>query len=120
MASSLPIDLAGTPILTILLAVPLIGAILLAFIPGQNVQAIRRVALLTALIAFVVSLVAVLGFRVHESGFQLTEKVSWIPFLGINYELGVDGISLILVVLTTLLSWISILDRKSTRLNSSH
>jgi NADH-quinone oxidoreductase subunit M len=109
MASSLPIDLAGTPILTILLAVPLIGAILLAFIPGQNVQAIRRVALLTALIAFAVSLVAVLGFRVHESGFQLTEKVSWIPFLGINYELGVDGISLILVVLTTLLSWISIL-----------
>jgi NADH-quinone oxidoreductase subunit M len=109
MTSSVPIDLAGIPILTILLAIPLIGSLVIAFIPGQNVQAIRRVALLTALIAFAVSLVAVLGFRVHESGFQLTEKVSWIPFLGINYEIGVDGISLVLVVLTTLLSWISIL-----------
>ncbi len=103
------IDLAGIPILSLIVAIPLVGAILLAFVPGDRVVLIRRLALLIALAAFAVSLVAVLGFDRNASGFQLTEKVAWIPYFGINYELGIDGISLILVVLTTLLSWVAIL-----------
>jgi NADH-quinone oxidoreductase subunit M len=112
------IDLGTIPILSLIIATPLLGAIVLAFIPGRNVVAIRWVALAFALVAFALSLVAVLGFDISQpvqgtgadaSIYQFTEKVSWIPFFGINYQVGVDGISLMLVVLTTLLSWIAIL-----------
>ncbi len=103
------LDLTGVPVLSILLAVPLVGAILLAFVPGDRPQLVRRLALLIALVTFGISLAAVLAFDPAQSGYQLRETTSWIPFFGIQYDLGVDGISLVLVVLTTLLSWISIL-----------
>ena len=50
-----------------------------------------------------------MGFHISDPGFQYQETVSWIPFFGIQYQVGMDGISLLLVVLTTLLTWISIL-----------
>jgi NADH-quinone oxidoreductase subunit M len=103
------LDLTGIPILSLIVFTPLVGALLLAFIPSENLRAIRSTALGVALVAFALSLVAVLGFAVREPGFQLTENVPWIPFFGINYQLGMDGISLVLVVLTTTLSWIAIL-----------
>ncbi len=103
------LDLAGVPILSLIIFAPLVGAILLAFIPGEHVKLIRRVALLTAVVAFLISLVAVLGFDQQATTYQFTEDVSWIPFFGIDYSLGMDGISLVLVVLTTLLSWVAIL-----------
>ncbi len=103
------IDLPGIPILSLIIFTPLVGALLLAFIPGQNLRAIRWTALGIALVAFVLSLVAILGFTIDQPGYQFEEKVAWIPFFGINYQLGMDGISLLLVVLTTTLTWISIL-----------
>jgi len=103
------ISLSGIPILSLIIFAPLVGALILALVPGQNLRAVKTVALGTALVTFALSLVAVLGFDIADSAFQYTEKVSWIPFFGINYQVGMDGISLLLVVLTTLLSWISIL-----------
>jgi NADH-quinone oxidoreductase subunit M len=103
------ISLAGVPILSLIIFAPLVGALILALMPGENVRAVKAVALGTALVTFALSIVAVLGFHIGDPGFQYQETVSWIPFFGIQYQVGMDGISLLLVVLTTLLSWISIL-----------
>jgi NADH-quinone oxidoreductase subunit M len=99
--------MSGVPILTLIVFVPLAGALLLAFLPTS---AARPVALGTALLTWVLSLLLAVGFSAARGGlFQFTEHASWIPAFGIEYRLGVDGLSLLLVVLTTTLSWISIL-----------
>ena len=97
----------GFPILSIITFLPLVGALLIAFLPAGYA---RPVALGAALLTWVVSLLLVIGFAAGRGGlFQFTEELSWIPTFGIEYKLGVDGLSLLLVVLTTTLSWISIL-----------
>src|SRR4051794_11455272 len=98
--------LHGLPILSIITFLPLIGAIVLALAPTRYA---RPLALATALLTWVVSLVLAAGFQVGVSGFQFKEVASWISLFGIQYKLGVDGLSLALVVLTTTLTWISIL-----------
>ena len=98
--------LQGVPILSLVTFIPLVGAIVIAFAPTSWA---RRLALGTALLAWVVSLVLAAGVQAGLSGFQLVEEVSWIPLFGIEYKLGIDGLSLALVVLTTTLTWISIL-----------
>jgi len=103
------INLSGVPILSAIVFGPLVGAVVLALLPRENKQLLRRVALLISLIVFGLSLLLVLGFKTGADGFQFEERASWIPAFGINYHLGVDGISLILVLLTTTLTWISIL-----------
>jgi NADH-quinone oxidoreductase subunit M len=85
---------------------PLVGALVIGFAP---VRWARILALATALIAWVISLWIAVGFDAGASGFQLVEQVDWIPIFGIQYKLGIDGLSLALVVLTTTLTWISIL-----------
>jgi NADH-quinone oxidoreductase subunit M len=103
------INLSGLPILSAIVFGPLLGAVVLAFLPRENRQLLRRVALLISLIVFGLSLLLIIAFKPGVDGFQFEERASWIPAFGINYHLGVDGISLILVVLTTTLTWISIL-----------
>jgi NADH-quinone oxidoreductase subunit M len=110
------ISLAGVPILSLIIFAPLVGALILAFVPGENLRAVKAVALGTALVTFAFSIVAILGFQIDApcvapdvGCFQYQETVSWIPFFGIQYQVGMDGISLLLVVLTTTLTWISIL-----------
>ncbi|MEO5918114.1 MAG: NADH-quinone oxidoreductase subunit M [Candidatus Limnocylindrales bacterium] len=97
----------GLPILSLITFLPLAGALLIAFLPSTYA---RPVALGAALLTWIVSLLLAIGFSASRGGlFQFTEEVSWIPAFGIEYKLGVDGLSLLLVVLTTTLSWISIL-----------
>ena len=97
----------GLPILSLITFLPLAGAIAVAVLPARYA---RPVALAAALLAWVASLLLLVGFSVGRGGlFQFTEELSWIPLFGIKYKLGVDGLSLLLVVLTTTLSWISIL-----------
>ncbi|TAL06693.1 MAG: NADH-quinone oxidoreductase subunit M, partial [Chloroflexota bacterium] len=97
----------GFPILSIITFLPLVGALVIAFLPATYA---RPVALGAALLTWIVSLLLVVGFAAGRGGlFQFTEELSWIPTFGIEYKLGVDGLSLLLVVLTTTLSWISIL-----------
>jgi NADH-quinone oxidoreductase subunit M len=99
--------MTGFPILSLIIFMPLAGALLIAFLPAR---AARPVALGAALLTWVLSLLLAIGFSVGRGGlFQFTEGASWIPAFGIQYKVGVDGLSLLLVVLTTTLSWISIL-----------
>jgi NADH-quinone oxidoreductase subunit M len=100
------VTLGSLPILTIVTFLPLAGAILVAVLPRTLT---RGVALATALVTWVASLVLLAGFHAGTPGFQFVEQADWIPLFGIQYKLGVDGLSLVLVVLTTTLTWISIL-----------
>jgi len=100
-------------ILSIILFTPLLGAILLLFVPKDNKEAIRWIANFFALAGLLVSLPLVPWFWAQrfEPGFKFIEGSAnnWIPSIGAGYVLGIDGISFLLIMLTTLLGWISIL-----------
>jgi len=96
-------------LLTSMGALPLLGALLIAFLPAVNTKLIKQAAFVISLLVAGVGISAALGFDVNKSGFQYVEKYSWIPALGINYQLGVDGISLILILLSVILVPIVIL-----------
>ena len=98
------------PILSIVTYLPAAGALLMAlFVSGRNHNAIRYTALGIGLADFLLSLLILPYYKVGESGFQLMEKTDWIPGLGVQYQMGVDGISLLLVLLTTFLGALAIL-----------
>jgi NADH-quinone oxidoreductase subunit M len=89
------------PVLTLLILVPALGAgaILLIASPESRTL-IRSIALAATVVTFALSLLVLVDFRV-EAGFQLNEDLPWIPEWGIRYRLGVDGVSLFLILLTT-------------------
>jgi len=96
-------------ILSIVLFVPLAGAILLLLLPKDNKELIRWVANLVGFAGFAVSVPLAVWFDSSADGFQFVEKAQWIPSIGASYSLGIDGISLLLVMLTTVLGFLSIL-----------
>src|ERR1700752_1171226 len=103
-------------ILSIILFTPLVGAILLLFVPKENKDAIRWIANIFALGGFLISLPLIPMFwEKVKSGdpdpFKFIEGTAnnWIPSIGAGYVLGIDGISFLLIMLTTLLGWVSIL-----------
>ncbi|MDE3060794.1 MAG: NADH-quinone oxidoreductase subunit M, partial [Pseudomonadota bacterium] len=100
-------------LLTALICLPLLGAFLiLLLVRGDTPHAAaeaRYIALFTTLLTFAMSLPCWIGFDTHTADFQFVEKVEWVRGLGINYYLGIDGISLFMVLLTTLLMPICIL-----------
>lgn len=103
-------------LLSWMIAVPFLGIAVLAFVQDQ--EWIRRTALAATLVDFGLSLMLWAGFDVGNQGMQFVERVPWMPTFNIQYAVGVDGISLPLVVLTTLLcplcvlcSWRSIKTR---------
>src|SRR5215471_15957532 len=100
-------------ILSIILFTPLVGTILLLFIPKENKNAIRWMANIFGILGFVVSVPLVPWFWAlkDRAGFQFVEgsPSNWIPTIGAGYVLGIDGISFLLIMLTTLLGAISIL-----------
>jgi NADH-quinone oxidoreductase subunit M len=100
-------NVGDIPILSIVTFTPLVGALVIAVAPGRYA---RLLALAASLLAWAISLLLLIGFDPSSGrAFQLIESHDWIPVFGIQYKVGVDGLSLILVVLTTTLSWISIL-----------
>jgi NADH-quinone oxidoreductase subunit M len=100
-------------ILSIILFTPLVGALLLLFVPKENKNAVRWIANIFALGGFLISLPLVPWFwdKRFDAGFKFVEGSTnnWIPSIGAGYVLGIDGISFLLIMLTTLLGWISIL-----------
>jgi NADH-quinone oxidoreductase subunit M len=96
-------------ILTIVWLTPLVGMFLLLLIPKDNKSLIRLVANLAAFAGFLVSLPLLFWFDSSNADFQFVERVSWIPSLGVDYYLGIDGISLLLIMLTTVVGFLSIL-----------
>ena len=105
------------PILTTVTFLPLVGVVLLLLTREDTAlgrRNIRNVALLTTVFTFVVSLFIWIGFDNSNPGFQMVEKHAWLG-TGISYHVGVDGISMLFVILTTLLmpfcilaSWVSV------------
>ena len=89
--------------LTILLALPLLGALLISLLGEAQKENIKKIALATSLVTFIAVLLLALGFEINRPGFQYVESYSWIPALGINFQVGLDGISLILILLSTVL-----------------
>ena len=96
-------------ILSLLLLIPLAGAALLHFI--KDARTAKLFALMVMVVAFVVSLVVYLQFDPAAAGYQFTEKYSWVSSgkLDINYIVGIDGMSLLLILLTTFLSVIALI-----------
>jgi NADH-quinone oxidoreductase subunit M len=97
------------PILTLITFFPLLGAVVLLFLNRENKEAIRRVTLVVALLDFIFSLPLFFQFRLDTAAMQFVEKVPWIAEYGITYHLGIDGISLFLVLLTTFLTFVSVM-----------
>jgi len=97
-----------THLLSLLVVIPIAGLIPL-FIFRRDAGAAKQVAITTTAVELAVSLWMLTQFKVGEPGFQLVERVDWLPSLGISYLVGVDGISVLLVPMTTLLTFISVL-----------
>ena len=89
------------PWISIVVFFPLVGAVILLFVKKENAELIKRFAFIWTLITLALSLIFVIGFRPNDPGFQFYENVPWIPQLGVSYEVGIDGISLLLIILTT-------------------
>jgi NADH-quinone oxidoreductase subunit M len=100
---------AESSLLTWLIFTPLIGVMLLLFIKGDKPEVLRWVTLLVTLFLFLLSLPLYFRFTSGTHLMQFTQKVPWIPRYGIHYSVGIDGISLFLVLLTTFLMPICIL-----------
>ena len=103
---------AGFPILSLVTWLPLLGAAFIMMVRGDE-QVIasnaRWTALWTSLIVFVISLVLWARFDLTDAGFQFQESLSWLPEFGFGYRMGVDGISVLFVLLSTALTPICIL-----------
>ena len=104
--------MSGLPILSLLTFLPLVGALFIFSIRGDNETVAlnaRSVALWTTGINFFLSLYIWFNFDPSTADFQFVEKVEWMPVLGLQYHMGIDGISMLFVLLTTLLLPICIL-----------
>jgi NADH-quinone oxidoreductase subunit M len=100
----------GIPILSLLIFFPIVGAIvLIIFINKENGRALRWVALIFSLIEFIFSLPLFFAFDSKTAAMQFVEDWWWIQSYGISYKLGIDGISLLLVLLATFLTILCIM-----------
>ena len=100
------------PILTIVTFLPLFGALFLLMIRGEDevvAQNARHVSLWVTGFTFLVSLTLLIGFDPQIPGYQFEETAEWLPGTGIGYHMGVDGISMPFVLLSTFLTPLSIL-----------
>src|SRR5712692_2489854 len=102
-------DFFANHILSVVLFTPLVGALLLLFIPRENEHAHKIAGNVFGALGFLVSLPLLRWFRPGWGGFTFEETADWIPSIGAKYHLGIDGISLLLVMLTTFLGMIAIL-----------
>jgi NADH-quinone oxidoreductase subunit M len=89
-------------LITLTLALPLLGALALALLETDE-RTTRAIGLVSSGATFVASLVLLARFDVADAGLQLTERLAWIPTIGASFSLAVDGVSLILILLTTFL-----------------
>ncbi|MCC7497669.1 MAG: NADH-quinone oxidoreductase subunit M [Bryobacterales bacterium] len=96
-------------LLSIVLFTPLAGMLLLLLIPSSKAALLKLWANVVAVAGFLVSIPLVCRFNQSLGGFQYVEKADWIPSLGVKYYIGMDGISLLLVMLTTVLGVVAVL-----------
>ena len=99
----------GIPILSLVTFLPLIGAMVVLFINREKVSLIRVATLFFSVLDFLFSLLLYFYFQSDTPSMQFVEKAPWVPSFGISYFMGIDGISLFLVLLTTFLTAIAVL-----------
>lgn len=92
--------------LSAIVFLPLVGAVLIVLLPGQSARLTKLVAAAFTLVTLALALAVFVGFDLSARGVQFQEKALWIPALKAHYFLGVDGISLPMVVLTALLGFL--------------
>ena len=95
--------------LSIILFTPLAGALLLLLVNRDNEDAIKWIANTVALVGFLISVPLWFWFNPQQADFQFVERAAWIPSIGAEYFLGVDGLSTLLILLTTMMGFIAIL-----------
>jgi NADH-quinone oxidoreductase subunit M len=96
-------------LLTITVFLPLVGVLALCFVNKEQGSAIKLVGFLTTIATFAVSLFLYFGYDASVGGFQFREYAVWIAGLNISYYVGIDGISLLLIILTTFLTPLALL-----------
>ena len=99
----------GDIFLTLVTFFPLLGAALLLLVPRQQHDTIKGVALIISFITLLISIAIYQFFDPHASGMQFEVDLPWVLSLGIHYHMGIDGISLLLIVLTTVLTVLCVL-----------
>jgi NADH-quinone oxidoreductase subunit M len=97
------------PLLTAVTFLPTLGALALLAVPREATRAVRLIGLATSIVVFALSVALYVGFDASRADFQFVERAAWMPSLGVAYHLGIDGISLLLVLLTTLLMPLALL-----------
>jgi len=102
-------ELSQSDILSWIVFLPLLGALLLAFLPSEGKKLLHWAALLSSMVTFVVSLSLLAGFETGRAEMQFVVNRPWIENWGISYHLGIDGISLFLVLLTTFITPVVVL-----------
>ncbi|MHB1431243.1 MAG: NADH-quinone oxidoreductase subunit M [Streptosporangiaceae bacterium] len=106
--------MSNFPWLTVTGAVPLVGALAIALVPGRSAagdeagqrardRLAKQIALVFSLITLALSLVMAVEFKPGGPRFQFAQTYQWIPQFGVHYAVGVDGIALVLIVMTTIL-----------------
>jgi NADH-quinone oxidoreductase subunit M len=94
------------PILTCIVFLPLAGGLIILFVPKKNIGLIKTVATAVTAIDLILSIILLVNFN-YNGSMQFEENLSWIPSVNIFYHLGIDGISIGLIFLTTLLSFLA-------------
>lgn len=101
--------------LSVLILVPLLGAVLIGLLPQKKPDSLpRSVALAIAVTVLIWNIVLGFQFEPTATAFQFTENIAWIEWLGLNYHLGIDGLSLPLISLNSLLTVIAIVSSSKT------
>ncbi|HJO73021.1 MAG TPA: NADH-quinone oxidoreductase subunit M, partial [Rhodospirillales bacterium] len=100
------------PLLSLITFLPMVGAGFILLVRGEDEivkRNARSVALWTSLITFLLSILLWINFDTTTAAFQFEERAGWIPAFNISYHLGVDGVSMLFVLLTTLLTPVCVL-----------
>ena len=91
------------PWLTVIGVVPLVGAGVVTALPGTNTKLLKQVALGVSLVTLALTIAMATQYAPQGDRFQFTQQTSWIPAFGIHYAVGIDGIALVLILMTTVL-----------------
>jgi len=95
-------------LLSIILFTPLLGVLVLMFLPRSQKTLVRLWANISAAAGLLVSIPLIVSFDRNADGMQFVERMDWIPSLGVQYLIGVDGISVLMVMLTTVMGFLAI------------
>src|SRR5438105_15480758 len=102
-------DFLQAHLLSLVIFAPVLGAVAIAFLPRGEGGQHKGVALIASLVTFFLSIPLATGFRADARGWSFEQRTEWAPSLGFSYHVGLDGVALLLLLLTTFLGPIVVL-----------